>query len=101
MTVKRYAVIKDEIVENVIKLDDSLAASWFDSDPDRELEELSMAKSAPSKGDTRDKTKSDSERFTRTPRVKSRLIELQEKIERDEDTPEEFREYVKLRDGLA
>jgi hypothetical protein len=100
MVVKRYAVIKDEVVENIIMLDDSLAASWFDSEPNKELEELSMSKSAPSKGDTRDKTKSGSERFTHTPRVKSRLTELQEKIERDEDTPEEFREYVKLRDGL-
>ena len=31
---------------------------------------------------------------------KVRLAELQEKIRTDTDLPEEFREYIKLRDGL-
>lgn len=104
MVIKRYAVIKKEIVENVIELDDSLAASWFDNDPDRELEEVKDAKFVagitPVMGAVRDKSKTKEGRFIKPTLPVDRLAELRQKIETDTDTPEEFREYVKLRDGL-
>jgi hypothetical protein len=35
--VNRYAVIRDGVVENVLKLDESLVPTWFEADPTREL----------------------------------------------------------------
>ena len=98
--IKQYALIKDEAVVNVIVLDDSLAATWA-IPPDTELEELTGTKGKPAPGDIRDKTKSGSERFTRPVKAPDRLRVLEAKIRDGEDTIEELREYIKLRDGLA
>ena len=37
MVVKKYAVLKNTTVENVILIDENLVPTWFENDPEREL----------------------------------------------------------------
>ena len=101
MVEKNYAVILNSTeVENVIVLDEALAAEWFADDSTRELVE-DTGQSQIHKGGTYDRAKVVRSRFAPPVVVSSRIDELRDLIRDRTATSDDVLEYLEIRDGLA
>ena len=97
MVVKTYAVIRNSTeVENVIVLDDSLAATWLAGDSTRELVE-DTGQSQIYIGGTYDRSKQIRNRFSAPVVTRTREDDLADKLDDDSMTFDELKELLRLR----
>ena len=96
MVVKTYAVIRNSTeVENVIVLDDSLAADWFADDSTRELVE-DTGQSQIYMGGTYDRSKAVRNRFSAPVVTRTREGDLTAKLNDDSMTFDELKELLRI-----